>query len=238
AFGGAVDFGQQRVNGLLNRFQGDLADFALVGARLVFHDGHAVLLVARVPGLDGAPGELARLALLVGEGQLTDRPDAGLEAVALGHVDGPQHAHLQIRSRIFHEEFCYFVSCFVFLAWPLPAFYAETAGLFLTVRRLRRRRRGGAQPYGVAAGRGHPRRTTRARQFGPAARFEGWVWGAIAEARRPDPRGRAPKGRHPGRGHRLGGPEKRAALSSLQKRALEVELKIPERTSALGKEAL
>src|SRR5208337_4564714 len=209
-----------------------LADFALVGARLVFHDGHAVLLVARVPGLDGAPGELARLALLVGEGQLTDRPDAGLEAVALGHVDGPQHAHLQIRSRIFHEEFCYFVSCFVFLAWPLPAFYAETAGLFLTVRRLRRRRRGGAQPYGVAAGRGHPRRTTRARQFGPAARFEGWVWGQsprpaarIRAAGRPrKPRWtRAPKGRHPGRGHRLGGPEKRAALSSLQKRALEVE---------------
>ena len=54
--------GRTSVNGLLNRLQGDLADFALVGAGLVFHDGDAVLLVAGVPGLDGAPGELAGLA--------------------------------------------------------------------------------------------------------------------------------------------------------------------------------
>ena len=69
---------------------------------LVFHDGDAVLLVAGVPGLDGAPGELAGVALLVGEGHLADGPDAGLDGVALGHVNGAEHAHFEIGSGISH----------------------------------------------------------------------------------------------------------------------------------------
>ena len=48
AFGRAVDFGQDGVNGLLDGFQGDLADLAFVGAGFVLHDRDAVLLVAGV----------------------------------------------------------------------------------------------------------------------------------------------------------------------------------------------
>jgi len=53
-----------------------------------------MLLVTGVPGLDGAPSELATVAFLIGEGHLADGLDARLDAVALGHVDGPQHTHL------------------------------------------------------------------------------------------------------------------------------------------------
>jgi len=92
---------------------------------------------------------------------------------------------------------------------------------------------GGGQP-----GRGNSARRRSLRgEFGgpsprPAARIR-----AAGRPRKPRWT-RAPKGGPAGREPRLGGPEKRAALSSLQKRALEVELKIPERTRALGKEAL
>ena len=70
---------------------------------MVFHDGDAVFLVAGIPGLDGAPGELARVAVLVGEGHLADGLDAGLDGVALGHVNGAEHPHFQIGSGISHE---------------------------------------------------------------------------------------------------------------------------------------
>ena len=81
-----------------------LRTLALVGTGLVFHDGHAVFLVARIPGLDGAPGELAGMAVLVGEGHLADGLDAGLDGVALGHVNGAEHPHFQISSGISHES--------------------------------------------------------------------------------------------------------------------------------------
>jgi hypothetical protein len=49
------------------------------------------------------------MALLVGEGHLTDGPDPGLDGVALGHVNGPEHAHFQIGSGISHE--LWFLGC-------------------------------------------------------------------------------------------------------------------------------
>ena len=70
---------------------------------LVFHDGDAVFLIAAQPGGDGAPGELAGLALLIGEGHLTDGLDAGSNRFALGHVNGSEHAHFQIGGGISHE---------------------------------------------------------------------------------------------------------------------------------------
>ena len=79
---------------------------ALVGARLGRQGRHAVLVVAHQPGLDRAPGEPAGVAVLVGEGHLADRLDAFALAVALGHVDGAEHAHLQVRGWIAHRWIC------------------------------------------------------------------------------------------------------------------------------------
>ena len=88
---------------------------------------------------------------------------------------------------------------------------------------------------------GQPGRGNSAR----GRRLTGEFPGAITQASRPDQPGRATaqathnpcvQSAARRREHRLGGPEKRAAVSSLQKRALEVELKIPQGTSALGKE--
>jgi len=53
--------------------------------------------------LNSAPGELAPITLLVGEGHLTDRLDAGLNGVARSHVDGAEHAHFQIGRWISHD---------------------------------------------------------------------------------------------------------------------------------------
>ena len=41
--------------------------------------------------------------ILVGEGHLADRFDAGLDGVALGHVNGSEHPHFQIGNGISHE---------------------------------------------------------------------------------------------------------------------------------------
>ena len=105
-----MELGQDLVDGLLQLFGVDLASLAFVRTDLVVHDGDAVLLVAGVPGLDGAPGELSGVAVLVGEGQEADGFDAGLDGVADGHVNGAQDTHLEVRSGIAHEViFVFFV---------------------------------------------------------------------------------------------------------------------------------
>jgi hypothetical protein len=101
--GFAVGFGLHFAEGLQQVFQRHLADFALVGTGLVFHDRDTVFLVTGEPGLDGAPGELAGLAILVGEGHLADGLDPGLDVFALGQVNGSKYAHFQISSGISHE---------------------------------------------------------------------------------------------------------------------------------------
>ena len=62
--------------------------------------------MAGIPGLDGAPGELAGMTVLVGEGHLADGLDAGLDRVARGHVDGAQDPHFEIGGGMTHE-FCF-----------------------------------------------------------------------------------------------------------------------------------
>jgi hypothetical protein len=86
----AMHFWQNRLDGLQQDFGLDLAGLALVATGLVFHDGEAVLFVAAVPGLDGAPGELAGETFLIGEGHLANGFDAGNDGVAGSHVDGTQ----------------------------------------------------------------------------------------------------------------------------------------------------
>ena len=99
----AVDLWQDLTDGFQNVFEDHFADFAFVGTRFVFHDSDAVFLVAGVPGLNGAPGKLAHMTLLVAEAHLADGFDAGLNGVARSHVDGAEHAHFQIRRRISHD---------------------------------------------------------------------------------------------------------------------------------------
>jgi len=103
----AAGFWKRLLHGLRHVFQRHLADFAFVRPGFVFHDGDAVFLVAGVPGLNGAPGELAGMAVLVGKGHPADSLDAAADGFALGHVNGPEHAHFQIGGGISHE--LYFV---------------------------------------------------------------------------------------------------------------------------------
>jgi hypothetical protein len=81
----------------------DLAGLSLVLARLMGHAGDAVVFVAVVPSLDGAPGELARTAVLVEEGHGGDVLDAFVAGFSLDGVDGAQDAHLQIDRRLLHQ---------------------------------------------------------------------------------------------------------------------------------------
>src|SRR5205807_6866046 len=81
-----------------------LADLALVLAWPVGHAGDAVVFVAVEPGLDGASGELARVALLVEEDHGGDVVDAFLAGATEDGVDGAQDAHLQIDRRLLHES--------------------------------------------------------------------------------------------------------------------------------------
>jgi len=94
--------GQRGADGLVQLLVRDLARPAPVGARRVFHDGHAMLLEARIPGLDRAPRKGAREALFVGETHLRDVFDARDDALALGRLDGPKDAHFQVGGWIFH----------------------------------------------------------------------------------------------------------------------------------------
>src|SRR5437016_13961216 len=85
----------------------------------VVNDGDAMHLIAGVPGLNSEPGELAEMAVLVGEGHLADRLDAGLNGVARSHVDGAEHAHFQIGRWISHD-----LLSLNFLSLAPPAFSA------------------------------------------------------------------------------------------------------------------
>ena len=70
---------------------------------LVGHAGDAVVFVAVVPGLDGAPGELAWVAFLVEEGHGGDVVDAFVPGSPVDGVEGAEDAHLQIDRRLLHE---------------------------------------------------------------------------------------------------------------------------------------
>ena len=100
--GVAVELRADLVDDLGEKFGAHLAGQALVGAGPGVHRGDAVLLVAGIPGLDGAPGELVALVVLVGEDDATDVLDTGDDGVAGRELDGTEHAHLQVRGDAFH----------------------------------------------------------------------------------------------------------------------------------------
>lgn len=100
-----MNFGQDFANGVVPVFHHDLANLALVRTRFVFHFGDAVFLEPGIPSLDSAPGELARVAVLIGAGHLADSLDAFADGIARSHVDGAEHPHFQINSGIAHESF-------------------------------------------------------------------------------------------------------------------------------------
>jgi hypothetical protein len=102
----AVKCGEVRLGGRdrLQQFLGrDLADLPFVTAWLRRHAGDAVVLVAVVPGLDGAPGELPRLAAFVDEGHGGDGVDPFVPGATGHRLDGTEHPHLQIDRRLSHE---------------------------------------------------------------------------------------------------------------------------------------
>ena len=78
------------------------------------------------------------LAVLVGEGHLADGPDTGLDGVALGHVNGPEHAHFEIEQSDFASV--------LFLVWfgRRPALMPAWPFCTHTARLNRRRRQDGA----------------------------------------------------------------------------------------------
>src|SRR5271170_5385180 len=91
------------VDGFEQFLGGGLADLSFVLACVVGHAGDAVVLVAVEPGLDGPPGELAWVAVLVEEGHGGDVEDAFVACSSLCGVDGTQDTHLQIDGRLLHE---------------------------------------------------------------------------------------------------------------------------------------
>ena len=105
AFVGAlvVEVGCGGVDGFEEFLGGDLACLALVLAGAGGHAGDAVVFVAVVPGLDGAPGELAWVAVLIEEGHGGDVVDALVACSSRGGVDGAEDAHLQVDRRLLHE---------------------------------------------------------------------------------------------------------------------------------------
>ena len=90
------------VDGFEQFLGSDFAGLSLVLARAVGHAGDAVVFVAVVPGLNGSPSELARVALLVEKGQGGDLVDPLVPGSALDRVDGSQDSHLQIDRRLLH----------------------------------------------------------------------------------------------------------------------------------------
>ena len=97
------EVGPGGVEGFEQFLGSDLADLALVLAWAVGHAGDAVVFVAVVPGLDGTPGEAARVALLVEEWHGSDVMHALVPGSPFDGVDGAQDAHLQIDRGLLHE---------------------------------------------------------------------------------------------------------------------------------------
>jgi hypothetical protein len=61
-----------------------------------------VVAIPPPPGLDGAPGELARDAVFVGEGHLADGFVAGFEGRAFGVFECAEDAHFEVIGDAFH----------------------------------------------------------------------------------------------------------------------------------------
>ncbi len=103
-FGDVVFFPVKGWEDLLNGFEevlgGDFAGGSFVGPG--WWIGDAVFAVVIPPGLDGAPGELAGVAVLVEEDGLTDGLVASEVGVALGVFECPEDSHFEVVADAFH----------------------------------------------------------------------------------------------------------------------------------------
>lgn len=99
---GAPKLAPYLLDGLQHLLGRHFSSFALVRARLGQDGRGAVFLVAAVPGLDGAPGELKAPPVLVEERLLTDLVDARHDGAARRGFDGAEHAHLQVTADSLH----------------------------------------------------------------------------------------------------------------------------------------
>ncbi len=82
-------------------FGGDLAGGAFVGADRGV--GDAVLSVVIPPGLDGSPGEVPCLTVLVDEGHLANGLVSRVKAVAGSMFEGSEDAHFEVVGNTFHQ---------------------------------------------------------------------------------------------------------------------------------------
>ncbi len=96
----AVEGGQDGFDGGGEQLGADLADGVLVGALRGL--GDAVFAIEEPPGLDGAPGELAGLAVFVEEGHGGDGLVAGFHRVAGGVFERAENAHFEVVGGVFH----------------------------------------------------------------------------------------------------------------------------------------
>ncbi len=69
---------------------------------MVVHAGDAIFHVARIPGLNGSPGERAGQAVFVGEGRSRDMVDSCDAGVSRRCFDGAEDLHLQVERWVFH----------------------------------------------------------------------------------------------------------------------------------------
>lgn len=98
-----VEVGFGGIEGFEELFGGDFAGVSFVFACLCGDPCDAVIFVVVEPGLDGAPGELSRVAFFVEEGHGGDIADAFASCSSVDGVDGSEDAHLEVDGRLFHE---------------------------------------------------------------------------------------------------------------------------------------
>ena len=96
----AVEGWQDLLDGLKQALGSDLAHHAFVAAFGCFSDAVATVVIP--PGLDGAPGELAAMAVLIAEGHLADSLVAFQQGCAIGVFERAEHAHFEIIGDAFH----------------------------------------------------------------------------------------------------------------------------------------
>jgi len=100
----AAEQREDLLNGLQKLLGMHLAGLALIGTRFGMHGGDAVFLVARIPGLDRAPGEAALIPVFILEAHPADLLDPRLDRGPRSQVNRTQHTHFQIWGGPFHRS--------------------------------------------------------------------------------------------------------------------------------------
>lgn len=95
--------GLHLIDGFQNILWRDLSGAAFVLACCRINSGNTVVLVAVQPGVDGAPGELTHVAVLVEELHAGNVAHAFPLRFSARRLDRAEHTHFQIRCWIFHD---------------------------------------------------------------------------------------------------------------------------------------